>query len=89
MCVQPLADRNFAKGFNRIYDRKLAKNLAAIFRQHQPLFEAAAKKGVPFDTQRAVKANTIRGAVFAMLVLEWMAAHHSVDDHIVFPVSRL
>lgn len=43
--LQPMADRNFQKGFNKIYDWNLGFALRRIYRNHHHLFEAAAAKG--------------------------------------------
>jgi hypothetical protein len=40
--VQPLSDRNFQKGFNRVYDWNLARALNRIYSAHHHLFEAEA-----------------------------------------------
>lgn len=43
--MQPLSDRNFQKGFNRIYDHNLARSLNRIYKKHHHLFDEAARKG--------------------------------------------
>lgn len=43
--MQPLADKNFQKGFNKIYDFNLAKSLNKIYKQHNHLFEEAVANG--------------------------------------------
>lgn len=42
----PMSDKNFQRGFNRIYDWKLAKSLREIYSEHHHLFDEAAKKGI-------------------------------------------
>lgn len=41
----PMSDRNFQKGFNKIYDWNLAKSLRRIYKGHHHLFEKAAASG--------------------------------------------
>lgn len=58
----PLSDRNFQKGFNRVYDWNLARALNRIYSAHHHLFEAeaAAPGGRPYRPDIAIKASTIR-----------------------------
>lgn len=53
----PVSDKNFEKGFNRVYDVNLANSLRNIFKKHQHLF-----KGIVglYDPERAANAKTIR-----------------------------
>ena len=56
-----LSDRNFRKGFNRIYDYNLARSLRQIYKDYHQLFEEAAEEGVkPFQPRKALFASTIR-----------------------------
>lgn len=57
----PLSDKNFHKGFNRVYDANLARALRRIYAQHHALFEAAADAGAkPFQADLALRARSIR-----------------------------
>lgn len=57
----PLADRNFKKGFNRVYDFNLAKSLRRIYSKHHHLFEEASNKNLKsYNPERALYASTIR-----------------------------
>ena len=50
-------DRNFGRGFNRIYDRNLALALRGIFKQHAALFQGLGGEWKP---QQALTATSVR-----------------------------
>lgn len=52
-----LADENFHKGFNNIYDKALARSLTKIFKKHALLFE---EMGGDFNIQLAANAKSVR-----------------------------
>ena len=56
-CLQVTCDENFKLGFNRVYDKNLAKGLRGIYARHQHLFE-----GIQGDYQLELAATckTIR-----------------------------
>ncbi|KAG0488587.1 hypothetical protein HPP92_007398 [Vanilla planifolia] len=53
----PVADEDFRKGFNKIYDKALASSLRKIFKKHALLFE-----GLPdeYNIHMAANARTVR-----------------------------
>ena len=64
-----LSDKNFERGFNRVYDFNLARSLRTIFAEHAHLWEDEGKGGEEnkslgldplFDPARAKAAKTIR-----------------------------
>ncbi|CAI0408871.1 unnamed protein product [Linum tenue] len=52
-----IADEDFRKGFNNIYDKALTKSLRRIFKKHAPLFE---DMGGEFNIELAANARTVR-----------------------------
>ncbi|PIA34856.1 hypothetical protein AQUCO_03700257v1 [Aquilegia coerulea] len=52
-----LADEDFHKGFNNIYDQSLARGLRKIFKKHALLFEGI---GGDYNIQLAANAKTVR-----------------------------
>lgn len=57
----PYCDKNFKRGFNRIYDWNLAKSLRKIYQEHHSLFVNAANSGIKsYDPEKALRAKTIR-----------------------------
>ncbi|GAB4858099.1 Embryoproteinsis-associated protein emb8, variant 3 [Ancistrocladus abbreviatus] len=53
----PIADEDFHKGFNNVYDKALANSLRKIFMKHALLFEDI---GGEYDIQLAANAKTVR-----------------------------
>lgn len=70
------SDRNFSRGFNRIYDMNLAKSLRGIFSQHAPLF---AHLKHPFQPELAASCRSIRefDEALTRVTFGWP----SVDDY--------
>lgn len=57
----PISNRNFQKGFNKVYSLNLGKSLNKIYRKHAHMFEEAAAKGEKaYDTELALRARTIK-----------------------------
>lgn len=54
---QPIADENWRKGFNKVYDWNLANSLRSLSFDHLDLFEGSDK---PYDLELARRAKTIR-----------------------------
>ncbi|KAG0534904.1 hypothetical protein BDA96_04G320000 [Sorghum bicolor] len=52
-----IADEDFHKGFNNIYDRALARALTTIFKKHALLFEGLEGE---YDIPKAANARTVR-----------------------------
>ncbi|CAL1373688.1 unnamed protein product [Linum trigynum] len=52
-----IADEDFRKGFNNVYDKALTKSLRRIFKKHAPLFE---DMGGEFNIELAANARTVR-----------------------------
>lgn len=52
-----LADEDFHKGFNNIYDKALARSLTKIFKKHALLFE---EMGGDYNIQLAANAKSVR-----------------------------
>ncbi|KAL6911711.1 hypothetical protein ACP4OV_000516 [Aristida adscensionis] len=52
-----IADEDFHKGFNNIYDRALARALRTIFKKHALLFEGLEGE---YDIPKAANARTVR-----------------------------
>ncbi|KAJ7520166.1 hypothetical protein O6H91_20G070200 [Diphasiastrum complanatum] len=52
-----IADKNFQKGFNKVYDKRLAKSLRNSLKKHAALFEGI---GGAYDVQKAIQAKSIR-----------------------------
>ncbi|XP_057518276.1 embryogenesis-associated protein EMB8 isoform X2 [Amaranthus tricolor] len=53
----PIADENFHKGFNNIYDKALANSLRKIFKQHVTLFEDI---GGEYNIPMAANCKTVK-----------------------------
>ncbi|KAK9716713.1 hypothetical protein RND81_06G252500 [Saponaria officinalis] len=53
----PIADEDFRKGFNNIYDKALASGLSRIFKKHAPLFEDI---GGDYNIPMAANAKTVK-----------------------------
>ncbi|KAK6947991.1 Alpha/beta hydrolase fold-1 [Dillenia turbinata] len=52
-----IADENFRKGFNNVYDKALARALRRIFKKHAPLFEDL---GGEYKIDLAANARTVK-----------------------------
>lgn len=52
-----VADEDFHKGFNNVYDKSLARGLRKIFKKHAPLFDDV---GGEFNIPKAANATTVR-----------------------------
>ncbi|CAD6250076.1 unnamed protein product [Miscanthus lutarioriparius] len=52
-----IADEDFHKGFNNVYDRALARALTTIFKKHALLFEGLEGE---YDIPKAANARTVR-----------------------------
>ncbi|XP_026406110.1 embryogenesis-associated protein EMB8-like isoform X1 [Papaver somniferum] len=52
-----IADEDFRKGFNNIYDKALARSLTKIFKKHAQLFEDI---GGEYDIKLAANAKTVK-----------------------------
>lgn len=55
--MQAISDDNFHVGFNRIYDKNLARSLRNIFRRHAHLFKGLEDK---YDLDLAANCTSIR-----------------------------
>lgn len=53
----PIADEDFRKGFNNVYDKALSSSLRKIFKKHIPLFEDI---GGDYNITLAANAKTVR-----------------------------
>ncbi|XP_074317658.1 embryogenesis-associated protein EMB8 isoform X2 [Silene latifolia] len=53
----PIADEDFRKGFNNIYDKALANSLSRIFKVHAPLFEDI---GGDYNIPMVANAKTVK-----------------------------
>lgn len=72
-----LSDKNFQKGFNRVYDYKLGRTLSGMFKKHIHLFDGMEKQG--FKPQIAANAYTIRD--FDEAVTRVSFGFNSVDEY--------
>jgi predicted alpha/beta-fold hydrolase len=53
------SDENFQKGFNRVYDKKLAKTLKGLLEKNQEVFISEGhRKGI--DVAKAISSKSIR-----------------------------
>lgn len=83
-----VSDKNFQKGFNRLYDFNVAHSLRRIYKNHHHLFVDAAAKGVKaFQPDRALKAKTIREFDDAITRISF--GWHSVDEYYANSSSSL
>ncbi|KAF5207062.1 Embryogenesis-associated protein emb8 [Thalictrum thalictroides] len=71
-----LADEDFHKGFNNIYDKSLARGLTKIFKKHALLFEGI---GGDYDIQLAANAKTVRDFDKGLTSVSF--GFKSVDDY--------
>ena len=55
--MQAISDANLREGFNKVYDRNLAKSLRRIYTQHSHLF---AGIGGDYQPELAANCKTIR-----------------------------
>ncbi|KAJ3680114.1 hypothetical protein LUZ60_016392 [Juncus effusus] len=72
----PIADEDFHKGFNNIYDIALASSLRKIFKKHALLFEGI---GGEYDIQLAANAKSVRD--FDQGLTRVSFGFKSVDDY--------
>ena len=56
-CLQAISDDNFHIGFNKIYDKNLARSLRNIFKKHAHLFKGLEDK---YDLDLAASCTSIR-----------------------------
>lgn len=56
-CLQAISDDNFHVGFNRIYDKNLARSLRNIFKKHVHLFKGLEDR---YDLDLAARCTSIR-----------------------------
>ncbi|KAF9602283.1 hypothetical protein IFM89_026400 [Coptis chinensis] len=71
-----IADEDFHKGFNNIYDKALARSLAKIFKRHALLFEGI---GGEYNIQLAANAKSVRD--FDEGITRVSFGFKSVDDY--------
>ncbi|KAF7090229.1 hypothetical protein CFC21_093014 [Triticum aestivum] len=71
-----IADEDFHKGFNNIYDRALANSLRAIFKKHALLFEGLDGE---YDIPKAANAKTVRDFDEGLTRVSF--GFRSVDDY--------
>ena len=58
LVLQAISDDNFHVGFNRIYDKNLARSLRKIFKKHAHLYKGLEDK---YDLDLAANCDSIRG----------------------------
>jgi len=71
-----LSDRTISRGFNRIYDRRLADSLRGILSSHRQIFE---QQESPVDLEKALRCKSIREFDVAVTVPTF--GWKSVDDY--------
>lgn len=71
-----IADEDFHKGFNNVYDRSLARSLHKIFKKHASLFECI---GGDYDILKAASAKTVRDFDDGLTRVSF--GYKSVDDY--------
>ncbi|KAK1382268.1 Embryogenesis-associated protein EMB8 [Heracleum sosnowskyi] len=77
-----IADEDFHKGFNNVYDKALASSLRKIFKKHAPLFE---DMGGEFNIPLAASAKTVRE--FDDGITRVSFGFKSVDDYYSYSSS--
>ncbi|KAJ7538604.1 hypothetical protein O6H91_11G055900 [Diphasiastrum complanatum] len=71
-----IADEDFRKGFNNVYDKSLAKGLRNILKRHVSLFNEI---GGNYQIMKAVKAKTVRDFDDGLTRVSF--GYNSVDDY--------
>ncbi|KAH7282286.1 hypothetical protein KP509_35G023600 [Ceratopteris richardii] len=71
-----IADEDFHKGFNNVYDSALASALRKIFKKHAPLFEGI---GGEYDIRKAATARSVRDFDDGLTRVSF--GYKSVDDY--------
>ncbi|KAI5062332.1 hypothetical protein GOP47_0022871, partial [Adiantum capillus-veneris] len=71
-----IADEDFHKGFNNVYDSALARSLRKIFKKHAPLFECI---GGEYNIPKAATARSVRDFDDGLTRVSF--GYKSVDDY--------